>query len=243
LPFLKTSIVCLCLLTYMGVFYFSNKHLPIISTKVFNYYYFAALATTIFDAITLFTINNLDLVPESINLAAHIIYMLAINVTIFFNFQYELSLLGKQIKTDKTVQFLQSIPLMITSILILLLPLDYIEGQYTNYSMGPKVYALLASVPIFFVVSIISIALPESLFVLVYIILTAVGLLMSSENSEKYLDKQTGMFNQYALGIICSEYIAQNTGAYATVISLGETEHIHTAIDWRYYVTILGQLR
>ena len=270
---MKTSFVCLLLLIYMGVFYFSNRHLPVKTSIIFNGYYFVALIVIIFDLITLYTVNNLNTVPESFNLFAHTIYMLAINLMIYLNLQYEISLLEHQLLIKHTTRVLQFLPFFITSMLIMFLPLNYIEGRYTNYSMGPKVYALyisivfyniimlyygirytklldrekrvalLASVPIFFVVSIVSILMPESLSVIIYIILTAVGLLMSSENIEKYQDKQTGMFNQYALGIVCNEYILSHKNTVATIITLGEVENTNTAIDWRNYVALMEKLQ
>lgn len=270
---MKTSLICLLLLLYMGVFYFSNRHLPIKSSRIFNGYYFVALTVIIFDFVTLYTVNRLDVVPKGLNLFVHTIYMLAINLMIYLNLQYELSLLAQQITISLRNQILQLLPLVITSVLIIFLPLGYVEGKYTNYSMGPKVYALyasiifynlvmlyyglrynkildrekrvalLASIPIFFIVSIISIVMPESLFVIVYIILTAVGLLMSSENTEKYIDKQTGMFNQYGLGIVSTEYMRSHKSAVAAIISLGEAENTNHSIDWRNYVTVMEQVQ
>ena len=273
MPIMKTSLICLFLLLYMGVFYFSNRHLPIKSSKIFNGYYFVSLVVIIFDLITLYTVNRLDTVSPSLNLFVHTIYMLAINLMCYLNLQYELSLLEQHITITRRTHIIQMLPLLITSVLIVFLPLGYIEGKYTNYSMGPKVYALyvsiifynlimlfsglryaklldhekrvalLASIPIFFIVSVISILIPESLFVIVYIILTAMGLLMSNENTEKYIDKQTRMFNQYGLSIVCNEYMRSHKNAVAAVISLSETENTPTAIDWSSYITIMKQLQ
>ena len=273
MPIMKTSLVCLLLLLYMGVFYFSNRHLPIKSSKIFNGYYFIALIVIIFDLITLYTVNRPDTVAASLNLFVHTIYMLAINLMCYLNLQYELSLLEQKIDITRRTHIIQVLPLLITSVFIVFLPLGYIEGKYTNYSMGPKVYALyvsiifynlmmlyyglrytplldrekrvalLASFPIFFIVSIISILIPESLFVIVYIIMTAVGLLMSNENTDKYIDKQTRMFNQYGLSIVCNEYMRSHKNAVTVVISLGETETTNTAIDWNNYVSIMEQFQ
>ena len=144
MAYTKTSFVCLLLLIYMGVFYFSKKHLPVRSTRLFNGYYFSALTVVLFDFITLCTVNRMDVVPPIINLIAHIIYMLAINVMLYFMFVYEQSLLGKHQKISKKTRIIQTSPMIITSFLILVLPIDYVEGKYTNYSMGPKVYVLYA---------------------------------------------------------------------------------------------------
>lgn len=273
MAYTKTSFLCLLLIIYMGIFYFSQHHLPVRSSKLFRKYYFSALTVILFDFITLCLVNRLDAVPPVINLIAHIIYLLAINVMLYFMFLYEQSLLGKQFKISKRLRFLQSLPLIITSFLIVILPLDYIKGKYTNYSAGPKVYALylcaifyniillyygirytkylqkekrtalLVSVPLFFLATVISIVFPESLLVIVYVILSAVGLLMSSENTEKYIDNQTGMFNQYALGIVIREFIETNIHRVAVIISLGTSETQSSAIDWRSYVTVLEQLQ
>ena len=273
MAYTKTSFVCLLLLLYMGVFYFSHKHLPVRSAKLFNGYYFSALTVVLFDFITLCTVNRMDIIPPIINLIAHIIYMLAINVMLYFMFVYEQSLLGNHIKLTKTKRVLQTLPMAITSFLILILPLGYVEGKYTNYSMGPKVYglygcailynifllyygirytkylpkekrtAMLASVPFFFIVTIVSIVFPESLCIIVYVILSAVGLLMSSENMEKYIDKQTGMFNQYALGIVIREFMENKNHKVATIISLSEPDTQNTVTDWRSYIDTLATLQ
>lgn len=273
MAYTKTSFVCLLLLIYMGVFYFSQKHLPLKSTKYFINYYFSALIVILFDFITLCTVNLMDVIPPAINTIAHIIYMIAINFMLYYMFVYEQSLLGEHFKPNKKLSFLQKLPLIITTVLIVVLPLNYVEGIYTNYSMGPKVYilyicaifynifllyygvrytrylqkekrtALLVSIPIFFIVTVVSIIFPEGLLVIVYVILSAVGLLMSSENTEKYIDKQTGMFNQYALGIVIREFIETQTHRIAIIISLSESDAQNATIDWRSYVTILEKLQ
>ena len=53
---------------------------------------------------------------------------------------------------------------------------------------------------------------------------SAKGLKYGSENTEKYIDKQTGMFNQYALGIVIREFIETNTQRVAIIISLSELQ-------------------
>ena len=124
MAYTKTSFVCLLLILYMGVFYFSKKHLPVKSAKIFSKYYFSALTVVLFDFITLCTVNLMDVVPPAINTIAHIIYMLAINLMLYYMFVYEQSLLGKQFKPSKRLKFLQTLPLNITSVLIVVLPLS-----------------------------------------------------------------------------------------------------------------------
>ena len=66
---------------------------------------------------------------------------------------------------------------------------------------------------------------------------------MSSENTEKYIDKQTGMFNQYALGIVIREFMEDKTPRAAAIFSLSESEAQNITIDWRSYITLLAKLQ
>lgn len=270
---MKTSFVCLLLILYMGIFYFSKKHLPIRATTVFKCYYFDSVIVIIFDLITLYTVNHMDTVPESVNYIAHVIYILSINVMVYLYFRYVRSLLENKLQISKTMKYIQVLPMIATSVLIVFLPLGYIHGAETNYSMGAKVYALYAniilgnigilyysiryrkllskekmaaiivSVPVMVVVTIINIALPEALFTIVYVILTAVGLMMSNENMEKYIDTQTGMFNQYAFGIVMNESCCQKKSLYCTLITMSESENVHMAIDWKMYIDQMKQIQ
>ncbi len=268
---MKTSLICLIFVVYMGIFYFYNRHLPLKATRVFSYYYVSAVILIVFDLITLYTVNHMDIVPDNINRIVHIIYLLSINIIVYLYFLYLRSLLENQVKISGRI--IQGIPFGITSILIILLPIVYIEGTYTNYSFGPKIYALylsailynililyysikywklltkekrvaiIVSVPIFFSILVLNIAVPEALFTIVYVTLTVAGLIMSSENSEKYIDQQTGMFNQYALGIVINEYISLKKNEIITVMTLSESENVRDAIEWKEYITVLEHIQ
>lgn len=268
---LKSSYICLLLILYMGMFHFSKKHLPVKATRIFEYYYFDSVFVIVFDLITLYTVNNMDRVPSGVNYVAHVIYILSIAVMVHLYFLYVRSLLENQVHISKRTRYIQSIPFAITVILIIVLPLGYVQGTETNYSMGAKVYALyvdvilgniailyysiryrkllnrekgvaiIASVPVFVLITIVNIVFPEALFTIAYIILTAVGLMMSNENTEKYIDTQTGMFNQYAFGIVMSEYCYQKKPLYCTLITMSESANAHMTIDWKMYIDQMKQ--
>lgn len=269
----KTSLVCLLLVIYMGLFYFSNKHLPLRSTRIFRYYYVSAVILNLFDFITVYTVNHMELVTSGLNLLLHVIYLLSINITLLLYFLYIRSLLERKRKISGVVQYLHAVPFAVTSILILFLPLTYVEGEHTNYSFGPKVYALyasvlfynllilyhcvrdwklfnkekrmaiLASVPVFLCVSIINIVFPEVLVTIVYVVLTTAGLMLSSENCEKYIDKQTGMFNRYALGIVVDDYMATGKNVFVVVVTLAEGNNMQDVIEWQQYIAAMEELQ
>lgn len=233
---LKTSIVCLLLILYMCLFYFRKPHLKIKSTKLFLALTVIAPVNALFDLITLYTVNHRDTVPEAVNLAAHIIYLYSILMFVYFLFLYMKSCLQHSLKINRTVQIIHSIPVVVSTLGILFLPITYVSGQNTDYSLGAKAYALdgsvvvylvlilyycirywnfldsekrlsiVLAVPIYAVISFIQILEPESLLVVLCSTLIMMGLILSNENTEKYMDEKTGLFNQYSFEIVLDEY-------------------------------------
>lgn len=233
---LKTSIVCILLILYMCMFYFRKPHIKIKSAKIFVALAVTAIVNSLFDLITLYTVNHRDTIPEELNLAAHIIYLLSILMYVYFLFLYMKSCLQRRLKINRVDQVLQSIPVFISTLGIMFLPITYVHGETTDYSLGPKAYALYGSVviylililyyclrywnildsekrlsiilavPIYAVISVIQIMMPETLLVILCSTLIMMGLILSNENAEKYMDEKTGLFNQYSFEIVLDEY-------------------------------------
>lgn len=231
----KTSVACLILILYMGWYYFKNIHIPLKSTTLFISLYMTVTMNAVYDLITIYTVNHLEQVPESINYIAHVIYLLTIAVFIYLLFLYLRSYLETKIRLTGMQRFLQGVPFGISVLLIMVLPLEYIQGKVTNYSMGAKVYALyvgviiynililyycirywkildrekrqaiFTAVPVFVITTIINISMPEALATIIGVTVILIGLIMSNENNDKYIDKQTNMFNQYAFDVLISE--------------------------------------
>ncbi len=78
LVLVKTSVTCLLFELYMIGFYYRKPHIPVKSTKIFQCLIVAALLNSVFDLITICTVNNRDTVPEFVNLTAHVIYLASI---------------------------------------------------------------------------------------------------------------------------------------------------------------------
>lgn len=252
---LKTSIVCLVLILYMCMFYFRKPHIKIKSTKMFRRLIAAAGSTSFFDIVTLCTVNHRDTVPEVLNLAAHIVYLYSILMFVYFLFLYMKSCLQREHIINNTVRIVQSIPVVISTLGILFLPITYIQGNETYYSSGAKVYALYGSVviylvlilyyclrywnildsekrlaiilavPIYTIFSAIQMILPETLLVVSGTTLIMMGLILSNENTEKYMDEKTGLFNQYSFEIVLDEYDFSKRKAAVGLICFCETSN------------------
>lgn len=265
----KTSIVCLFLILYMLAFYYRKPHIPIRSTRIFRYITGIAFLAALFDLITLYTVNHRDEVPEQVNLAAHIIYLMSILFFIYLLFLYMRSYLEGKLKFSVAVRTFQMMPVILSLFGILILPITYVHGVTTDYSLGPKAYALYGSiviylililyyslrywemldggkrmaivlaVPIFVTVSFIQMMLPETLLVVVAATLILMGLILSNENTEKYMDEKTALFNQYSFETVLEEFDFNRQKQYIAVLCFSKTE---TNMDWNQDVMILQDI-
>ena len=209
---LKTSAVCLLMVIYMLVFYYRKPHIPVKSTRIFQALTVAALLNTLFDLITVYTVNHRDRIPDRVNLVAHIIYLLSILGFVFLLFLYMRSYLEVSMAFSRARKICHQIPFWVSVLGILVLPITYEHGYTTDYSLGPKAYALyfslvfylllilysclrhwerldgekrlalILAVPIFAAVSIIQMLFPEILLVVVASTLILLGLILSHEN-------------------------------------------------------------
>lgn len=270
----KTSIVCLLMILYMIGFYYRKPHIPVKSTRIFQMLTVVALVNTLFDLITIYTVNHRDQIPEGLNLVAHIIYLLSILIFVFLLFLYLRSYLEGGRVFSRALRFWQTVPLALSSLGILILPITYVQGVTTDYSLGPKAYALYASlviymililyyclrywealdgdkrltiilaVPIYAVVAVIQMILPETLIVIVASTMIMLGLILSNENTEKYMDEKTSLFNQFSFETVLDETDFQRQKLSVAVLCFCKTEN---SMDWeqnsRIFQDIYRELR
>lgn len=269
LVLVKTSAACLLFMLYMVGFYYRKPHIPVKSTRIFQWLIVVALLNSSFDLITICTVNHRDVVPEPINLAAHIIYLLSILGFVYLLFLYMRSYLESSLKFSGAVRLLQSLPAAVSTVGIFVLPITYVEGKTTDYSLGPKAYALygslviylvlilyyclrywkmldgdkrlaiLLAVPLFVVTAVIQMMIPETLVVVVCSTLILLGLILSNENMEKYVDEKTMLFNQYSFETVLEEIDFEKQKPVIALICFCRTEN---GPDWKQDVLILKDI-
>lgn len=269
LALVKTSAACLLMMIYMICFYFRKPHVPVRSAKIFQWLIVAALFDSSFDFITICTVNHRDVVDDSINLVVHIIYLLSISSFIYLLFLYMRSYLEVNIKFSKAVRILHNLPFTLSAVGILILPITYVHGETTDYSLGPKAYALYGSlviyliwilyyclrywkildgdkrmaiilaVPLFVATAVIQMVIPETLIVVVCSTMILLGLILSNENTDKYIDEKTSLFNQYSFEKVLDEYDFDRQKPLIGVLCLCRTEN---RMDWKQDALILHDI-
>lgn len=269
LALVKTPIACLLLMIYMIGFYYRKPHIPVKSTKIFQRIIVVALLSSSFDLITIYTVNHRNTVPDFINLIAHIIYLMSILTYIYLLFLYMRSCLEINLSFSRSLRVLQRLPYIVSTVGILLLPITYVHGNTTDYSLGPKAYALYGSlviylililyyclrywkildgekrlaiilaVPLFVITAVIQMLIPETLVVVVCATLILLGLILSNENTEKYVDEKTMLFNQYSFEKVLEEVDFEKQKPVIAVLCFCRTEN---NLDWKQDVLILNDI-
>ncbi len=265
----KTSAVCLLLIVYMMVFYYRKPHIPIKSTRLFQRLTGVAFLVTLFDLITIYMVNNRDIIPDAVNLIAHIIYLMSLLGVVYLLFLYMRSYLEVGRKFSKAVRILQGLPFFVSAVGIMVLPITYVHGKTTDYSLGPKAYALYGSVvlylfliayyclryweeldeekrmaiilavPLYVITAAIQLTIPESLVVVVCVTLIMMGLILSNENIEKYMDEKTAMFNQYSFETVLKEFDFEKQKMIIGILCFCKKESNY---DWNQNVEVLQDI-
>ncbi len=106
----------------------------------------------VFDGLTAWTVNHLEIVPVSLNLVFHAVFFILLSLFMFVMFLHTLSFV-KGFPQKLIFRFLIFLPFIISVILILVfLPeLEFIIGKKVNYSMGISVVVCYLVILLYFI--------------------------------------------------------------------------------------------
>ena len=161
LQWCKMQMVCLLILCYVGIIHIrEGRQLNRMTAKsncnsIFDALFIVAEMAVLFDGITACSVNFLECVPKVVNLLLHLGMYLSYEffvVLLFWYWVYTTVGIPKK-KTWKLVYILPSV--VFGGMTILFLPqVSFLEGKYTNYSMGWSVYACFTCITVYFLMSI-----------------------------------------------------------------------------------------
>ena len=162
LQWCKMQIMCLVVLLYVGHIYIregnSLNRLTEASNcnKLFDAMFVLAELAVLFDGITACTVNFTDQIPRGFNLALHLGMFLPYDLFAILLFMYWVSVTVGRPK-QRWVRIASIAPGVLAIFLtILFLPeLEFIKGEYTNYSMGKSVYVSFACVAFYCVLTLV----------------------------------------------------------------------------------------
>ena len=153
----KLQIGCLFILIYIGVIYLNECkecHHDLKNT-FFDEIYSIGIVSVILDAITAYTVNNLDTVNPTLNLVFHGLFYVSIDTVIFAMFLY-MTKITDMLPRKKWCRILVFAPFVLNIILVFatLHSVEFIEGATTYYSRGFSAYTCFTTAGIYFLMSL-----------------------------------------------------------------------------------------
>ena len=153
--FIKLQIGCLVLVLYLELIYIwqtTGKNAKVSCNPIFDALMMIIPSLIVFDGLTAWTVNHLDIVPVSLNLVFHAVFFILLSLFMFVMFLHTLSFI-KGFPQKLIFRFLIFLPFIISVILILVfLPeLEFIIGKKVNYSMGISVVVCYLVILLYFI--------------------------------------------------------------------------------------------
>lgn len=155
MSFIKLQIGCLVLVLYLELIYIwqtTGKNAKVSCNPIFDALMMIIPCLIVFDGVTAWTVNHLEIVPVSLNLVLHAVFFILLSLFMFVMFLHTLSFI-KGFPQKLIFRFLIILPFIISVILILVfLPeLEFIIGKKVNYSMGISVVVCYLVILLYFI--------------------------------------------------------------------------------------------
>lgn len=153
--FIKLQIGCLVLVLYLELIYIwqtTGKNAKVSCNPIFDALMMIIPSLIVFDGLTAWTVNHLEIVPVSLNLVFHAVFFILLSLFMFVMFLHTLSFI-KGFPKRVIFRILIILPFIISVILILVfLPeLEFIIGKKVNYSMGISVVVCYLVILLYFI--------------------------------------------------------------------------------------------
>ena len=155
MSFIKLQIGCLVLVLYLELIYIwqtTGKNAKVSCNPIFDALMMIIPWLIVFDGVTAWTVNHLEIVPVSLNLVLHAVFFILLSLFMLVMFLHTLSFI-KGFPQKLIFRFLIFLPFIISVILILVfLPeLEFIIGKKVNYSMGISVVVCYLVILLYFI--------------------------------------------------------------------------------------------
>lgn len=158
IEYCKLQIGCMIVLLYIiFIYYRERKKYHIEQKNVFyELLFIVGFFCLLLDVITVYTVNHLESVDQTLNLVLHGMFLSAIDALVFILFLYILSVTNRFPKEKKQRVFIY-LPFVINIIVVVysLPSLEYRAGKYSNYSMGLSAYTCYAMVGIYVLATLV----------------------------------------------------------------------------------------
>ena len=139
---IRMEIACFLVVAFMSYMYFSAKRARSELHRVFSICLIVTMVHIFFDGLTIYTVNNMDKVPEWFNVLAHRFFIGTMIVVFYLMCRYIALLMEYDTGVRFHIHKASAFVLMTGLICSALLPITFVTTPYGNYSYGPVAYML-----------------------------------------------------------------------------------------------------
>ena len=237
---IRMSLACLLILGYAIYYYKSKRMLLTRSSRIFEKMLSFTMLHLLAAVVTEYTVNNRDKVPEIFNYVWHVVFLVSLTLVcclllLYFILYIEHNVGHKLYVQRRALQVVGTLGILGQ----ILLPIEYRDGPYGSYSLGPKAYslyvvvafvilvmsvnlwryrrivsrdksnALLSSILIVIAAAVIQILFPYILITGLGITMIMLGLMFNMEDAHIYVSYKTELYNELACQEVLRELVLQ----------------------------------
>lgn len=155
----KLQAGCLLIVLYIAFNYWrSCKRTSVkYKWKLFDSILLLGIIYLVFDMLTVYSVNHLDTVNDTLNRVLHFGFLISIDAQIFVMFLYTLQITESISEEKKLVRYLIWLPMLCNIVLVAanIGELEFRTGKVSNYSMGVSAYSCFIMVAVYELLSII----------------------------------------------------------------------------------------
>nr|MBQ8252152.1 response regulator [Lachnospiraceae bacterium] len=146
---LRMEMACFMVVFFMGILYFAVKHEKTKLHRVFSALLTVSLFHLVFDALTVYTVNHMNVVPMWVNDLAHRLFI-GTMVTIFYLvYCYIVILIRDEIGEDIRMLKRSKCLYIFALVCVCVFPIYYREADESNYAYGMAAYMTYICVAVY----------------------------------------------------------------------------------------------
>ncbi len=217
----KTQAACFIIILFIGGMYFSAQKRKKGSSVWFILILVFTSLQLIFDMLSVYTVNHLETVSPVVNRIVHNFYMSFMLTIFYLAYKYIATMIEEELGQGFTrYRYATVIPLVITILGVIFLPLYYVESKRSNYSYGPAAFMTYIGVAVYIIyivrlimkygkkipqkkrktihyallseipVAVYQIIIPDALITCLGMLLLILGIYLTTENPDALLVEQ-----------------------------------------------------
>ncbi len=153
-PMIRMEMACFIVVAFMAVMYFSSKREKTSMHRIFSYLLITTMINIVMDAITIYTVNNREIVPVWINNLAHKLFIGSMVLVFYLVYRYIIAIAEEDGNLSIKKNYIGELVFVIALVGVFALPIYYMDTEIGSYSYGPAPYITYASIAIYLVMII-----------------------------------------------------------------------------------------